>query len=149
MAKKKATEKLEKQDSASKPGEQNLNEDKALEKPNAKLLQDSINALQALDEDKVDPDLVELGYSQICHEAAEDADDEFDTDDDNDDDDDDDDYEEVWPLIIKKAKTGTDSDQGMQSFALGVRGHRRRENPAAERIKAEGSLISSSVHKPS
>lgn len=146
MAKQNATEKLDKQDFALEPGTQNLNEDKALGKADAKLLQDSIKALQALDEDKVDPDLIDLGYSQWHHEAAEDADDEFDTEDDSDDDDDENDYEEVRPLLVKKAKTGV---QGMQSLALDFRGHRRRENLAAERIKAEVSLVSSSAHKPS
>lgn len=146
MEKQNATEKLEKQDIALEPGTQNLNEDKALGKADAKLLQDSIKALQVLDEDKVDPDLTDLGYSQLHREAAEDADDEFDT---GDDDDDDDDYEEVQPLLVKKAKTSIDGDQGMQSLALGFGGHCRRENLAAERIKAEVSLVSSSAHKPS
>lgn len=125
MAKQNATEKLDKQDFALEPGTQNLNENKTLGKADAKLLQDSIKALQALDEDKVDPDLIDPGYSQLHREAAEDADDEFDA---EDDDDHDHDYEEVRPLLVKKAKTGTDGDQGMQSLALGFRGHRRREN---------------------
>lgn len=112
MAKQNATEKLEKQDFALEPGTQKLKKDKALGKADAKLLQDSVKALQALDEDKVDPDLIDLGYRQLHREAAEDADDEFDTEDD-----DDDDYEEVQPLLIKKAKTGIDGDQGMQSLA--------------------------------
>lgn len=108
MAKQNATEKLEKQDFALEPGMQNLKKDKALGKADAKLLQDSIKALQALDEDKVDPDLIDLGNRQLHREAAEDADDEFDTEDD-----DDDDCEEVQPLLVKKAKTGIDGDQGM------------------------------------
>ena len=107
MAKKKATKKLEKQDFASELAKQNLTEDKAQEKVDAKLLQDSINALQNLGKDTVDPGVMDVGYSQLCHEDADDADDELETDDD-------DDYEEVQPLNIKKTKTGKDSDQGMQ-----------------------------------
>ena len=126
MAKKKATEKLQKQEAASELGNQNLNEDKAHEKADAKLLQDSIDAVQALDEDKLDPGLIELGYSQVYNDAAEDADDEFDTGDD-------DDYLEVRPLNIKKVKTNGDSDQGTQSSASGVGVHRRREKAVAEK----------------
>ena len=104
MAKKKTAQKLEQEDFASESGESNLNEDKTQDKADAKLLQESINTLQALAEDKVDPDLVDLGYSQVHHEAAEDADDELDSEEDND-------YEEVRPLMVK---TKTDSDQGMK-----------------------------------
>ena len=142
MVKKKAAEKLQKQDVASELGNQNLNEEKAHRKGDAKLLHDSINAVQALNEDKVDPDLIELGYSQVYNDAGEDADDEFDTGDD-------DDYVEVRPLNIKKAKTSGDGDQGTQSSAPAVGVHRRRENSVAERIKAEGSLASSTINKSS
>ena len=142
MAKKKAIEKLQKQEAASELKNQNLNEGKAQEKADAKLLQDSIDAVQALDEEKLDPGLIELGYTQVYNDAAEDADDEFDTGDD-------DDYVEVRPLNIKKAKTGGDSDQGTHSSASGVGVHRRREKSVAERIKAEGSFASSSINRPS
>ena len=106
MAKKKTAQKLEQEDFASESGEQNLNEDKTQDKADAKLLQESISTLQALAaENKLDPDLVDLGYGQVHHEAAEDADDELDSEEDND-------YEEIRPLMVKKTKT--DSDQGMK-----------------------------------
>ena len=100
MAKKKIAQKLEQEDFAPESGE-----DKKQDKTDAKILRESINKFQALAEDKEDPDLVALGYGQVHHEAAEDADDELDSEED-------DDYEEVRPLMVKKTKT--DSDQGMK-----------------------------------
>ena len=105
MAKKKTARNLEQVDFASESGEQILNKDKTQDKADAKILGKSINTLQALTKDKVDPDLVALGYSQVHNEAAEDADDELDSEEDND-------YEEVRALMVKKTKT--DSDQGMK-----------------------------------
>ena len=99
MGKKKIAQNLEQEDFASEPGE-----DQIQDKTDAKILLKSINTLQALAEDKVDPDLVALGYGQAHHEPAEDADDELDSEED--------DFEEVWPLMVKKTKT--DSDQGMK-----------------------------------
>ena len=104
MTKKKITEKLEKQGFASESGE-GLNEDRAQDIADTKLLQDSNSALQTLDEDSEDLDLMSLGYSQVHHEAAEDADDELDSEDDNC-------FEEIRPLVVKKTKT--DNDQGMK-----------------------------------
>ena len=103
MAKKNTAQKLEQEDFASESGEQILNKDKTQDKTDAKILRESINTLQALTKDKVDPDLVALDYSQVHNEAAEDADDELDSEEDND-------YEEVRRLMVKKIKT--DSDQG-------------------------------------
>lgn len=105
MAKKKTAQKLEQEDFASESGEQILNKDKTQDKADAKILRESINTLQALTKDKLDPDLVALGYSQVHDEAAEDADDELDSEEDND-------YEEVRRLMVRKTKT--DSDQGMK-----------------------------------
>lgn len=105
MAEKEAIGQLEKQDFASKLGKQSFDQDKAEGKADTKLFQDSINALQALDQGFADRECEECN-EHACHESAEDADDEIDTEDD---------YEEVIrPLNIKKAKTGEGSEQGMQ-----------------------------------
>lgn len=69
---------------------------------NAWLLQTSSEALPSLDED------VPIPGHGIYYDSAEDADDELDTGDD-----DEDDFEDMWPINIKKAKTGEDSAQGM------------------------------------
>ena len=105
MAKKKTAQKLEQEDFASESGEQNPNEDRIQDIADAKLLRESIKTLQALAKDKMDPDLVDLSYSQVHYEAAEDADDELDSEEE-------DDYQEVRLLMVKKAKT--DSDRGMK-----------------------------------
>lgn len=136
MAEKNATGKLEKQASASQLGEQNHDPENAVEMADAKLLQESTDALQALEEAVADTGLMDPGYGQVYHDAAEDADDELGTDEDND-------YVEIPPLNIRKVKTGKDGDQGMQHFILGDC------LVVAERIKAESSLVSSSVHKSS
>ena len=107
MTKKKTGQMLEHEGSL-ESGEQTLNEDQTQDKADAKLLRESINTLQALGDGKVDPDLVDLGYDQVHHEAAEDADDELDSEEDNE-------YKEVRLLMVKKTKT--DSDQGMKYFA--------------------------------
>lgn len=100
MAEKGAIEQLEKQDLASELGKQNLGQDRTEEKADAKLAQDSTDALEALEIDLLDRD-----YEHAYYDSAEDADDEVDTDDD---------FEEViHPLNIKKAETGKGSDQGM------------------------------------
>lgn len=105
MAEKKATGQLEKHNLASKFGKQMLDEDKAEKKPDVKLFQDSVNALQSIDKEIVDRDY-EQDYEHAYNDSAEDADDEIDTDDD---------YEEIIrPLNIQKAKTGKGSDQGMR-----------------------------------
>ena len=105
MAEKEAIGQLEKQNFASELGKQICDQDKAEGKADTKLFQDSINALQALDEGFADRECEECN-KHAYHESAEDADDEIDTDDD---------YEEIIrPLNIKKAKTGKNSDQGMQ-----------------------------------
>ncbi|CAF9942256.1 MAG: hypothetical protein ALECFALPRED_009636 [Alectoria fallacina] len=102
MAEKEAIGQLEKQDFASKLGKQSFDQDKAEGKADTKLFQDSINALQALDQGFADRECEECN-EHACHESAEDADDEIDTEDD---------YEEVIrPLNIKKAKTGEGSEQ--------------------------------------
>lgn len=81
---------LRKQDLASEFRKQKLDKDKA----DAKLLDDSDEG------DFLDPDCQDMYY-----DAAEDADDEIDSDED---------YEEIRPLVIKKAKPGKASDPGMQ-----------------------------------
>ena len=106
MAEEKAIGDLEMQDSSSKSGEQNIDQTKASEQADTKLLQNSIATLQALTEDLAEQDLMGPDSSQMYHDTAEDADDEFDTDDD--------DFVKILPLNIKKAETGKDSDQGMQ-----------------------------------
>ena len=97
------------QESALEFGKENLDQDMAGEEADRKLLQDSIDALQALSEGLADQGLMDPDYSQMNHdttEDADDADDEFDTDDD--------DFVEILPLNIKKAETGRASDKGMQ-----------------------------------
>ena len=105
MAEKEATGQLENYDLASEFGKQMLDEDRAEEKADAKLSQDSFNALQSIDRDVADRDY-EQDYEHAYDDSAEDADDEIDTDDDF--------GELIQPLNIQKAKTGKGSDQGMQ-----------------------------------
>lgn len=93
-----ATGKLEKQDFALEPEKQSLSQSKAEGKLDAKLFQDSNDAL-------LDDDLVDSDHKYLYYEASEDADDEISTDDD---------YAKILPLNIKKVETGKTSDQGMQ-----------------------------------
>ena len=133
MAEKQTIEKLEEQDFASEVGKQESSQEIA----DAKLFQESNNALQERDEELLDPDSPD--FEQMYYDVAEEADDELDSDND---------YEEIQPLNIKKTKTGKDVDQGMQFRLVSSVAERlcRREN-VAERIKAEGSLVSSFVNK--
>lgn len=105
MAEKKIAQKLGQEEFASGSSKLNLNEDKTQDKADAQLLRESISTLQASAKNKVDPDLADLGYVQVHHESAEDADDELDSEEDNE-------YEGVRPLKVKKIKTA--GDQGMK-----------------------------------
>lgn len=115
MAEKLAIEKLEEQDFASEVGKQESSQEIA----DAKLFQESNNALQELDEELLDQDSPD--FEQMYYDVAEEADDELDSDND---------YEEIQPLNIKKTKTGKDVDQGMQFQLVSSVAERlcRREN---------------------
>lgn len=102
MTEQEATGKLgsrEEQNVSSKLGKQNLDQNKAEAKADAEFVQDSD-----------DKNFLNLGYGDLYHEAAEDADDEIGTDDDYEEND----YEEIRPLNIKKVKTSKVSNSGMQ-----------------------------------
>ena len=130
MVEEKAIENLEIEDSASQFGKQSFHQKKAGKEAKMRRLQNSIDALQALNKGVAEQDSMDPDNSQIDHDTGEDADDEFDTDDD--------DCVKILPLNIEKAETGRGSDQGTQVDDDVI---------AAERIRAESSLVSSSINK--
>lgn len=131
IAEKKATADLDKQDFASNPKKENLGlgqaEGIAEAKAEAKLVQEDDDA--RFEDVLVAEDLLDTDRKYLDCEAAEDADDGLSSHDD--------DYEEILPLNIKKVKTSKKVNQGIPSVI-----------PYTERIKAEGSLISAPVDKP-
>ena len=101
MAEMEATGKLKAQNFASELGKQKSDRDKAENKADAEFFQD--DKLQELDEKLEDPNFPD--FEHVYYDIAEEADDELDSDHS---------YEEIRPLLIKKAKSGKDGDQGTQ-----------------------------------